>query len=341
MFQANKRRYIVEQLPLEQLFALLTDSGRRPLELRELCFVSQEQKFQRYLSFRSVAELRAKLAKKAWFLRELHIGAEYPVPCSLHSVLPLEPRARELVFDIDITDYAELRSCDCGAAKRVCQRCWGFLVAAMRFLDARLRGEFGFRLLLWEFSGRRGLHCWVFDAEARLCSEKERRRLLAALTDSPPPTEELVASTLEPELTRALGNGALEFRSAAVQHALSEALLRALPSADEAVQRFDQRPKYSELPAEVRRTLAWQLLRPRLDRRVTEQLNHLTRLPCSWHPETGNVCVPLEPARAHEFALNALPNLRTGEYLDRLREFFQPLFTLVQQHESEQQQQQQ
>lgn len=35
--------------------------------------------------------------------------------------------------------------------------------------------EFGFRCILWVFSGRRGMHCWVADPEARRLSNEVRQ----------------------------------------------------------------------------------------------------------------------------------------------------------------------
>ena len=87
----HKKHYLTELMPLEQLIGLFAATGEE-LQLRELCFVTLEQQYQRYLSFPSVQKLREQLCARAFHLRELHIGAEYNVPCSLRAELPLEPR---------------------------------------------------------------------------------------------------------------------------------------------------------------------------------------------------------------------------------------------------------
>jgi DNA primase small subunit len=104
-----------------------------------------------------------------------------PQPKDKKSLRPghLQPLKRELVFDIDMTDYDSIRTCCSG--KGICRRCWGFIAAAVTVLDRTLREDFGFNYILWVYSGRRGIHCWVSDREAMDLTDDQRKSIMGYL----------------------------------------------------------------------------------------------------------------------------------------------------------------
>uniref|UniRef100_A0A915E623 DNA primase n=1 Tax=Ditylenchus dipsaci TaxID=166011 RepID=A0A915E623_9BILA len=147
--------------------------------LREFVFILKDEIHMRYLSFKNVAELIEKLQRTS--PAKIDIGAVYnQPPCDRKKVSEFMAMERELVFDIDLTDYDSIRSCCSGTS--VCSKCWRFIVIAVKVLERLLRGHFGFRHMLWVFSGRRGVHCWVADEKARKLPNRGREALAKYLS---------------------------------------------------------------------------------------------------------------------------------------------------------------
>ena len=63
----------------------------------------------------------------------MDIGAVFTLPPREHATVKpgaFKPVERELVFDIDLTDYDEVRTC-CEGAK-ICPKCWSYMSMAMK-----------------------------------------------------------------------------------------------------------------------------------------------------------------------------------------------------------------
>jgi DNA primase small subunit len=136
------------------------------LSKREWSFTIEDDIYIRYQSFNDIKEIQAAIRKK--MPHKIDIGAVFTHPPKEHNSIASEqfrPTERELVFDIDMTDYDDIRTCCTGAD--ICYRCWPFMTMAIRVIDRALRDDFAFRHILWVYSGRRGIHCWVCDPAAR------------------------------------------------------------------------------------------------------------------------------------------------------------------------------
>lgn len=79
-----------------------------------------------------------------------------------------------------MTDYDDVRSCCSGAD--ICSRCWPLMTAAVKVVEHSLRNDFGFKHLLFVYSGRRGIHCWVCDKSAREMSGQARTAVIEYLS---------------------------------------------------------------------------------------------------------------------------------------------------------------
>ena len=189
-----------------------------------------------------------------------------------------------------MTDYDDIRTC-CNEAN-ICSKCWMFITTSTKIIDASLRNNFGFENIVWVYSGRRGVHCWIADSEALKMSSEERRAVV--MWFSPP------------------SNIKHPFLSESYEHC-KKLFLKLLTDMD-ILSKTDELIKL--VPATVRDQLKksmngcsnsiekWQCIKevcdaatcnsiilkhtwPRLDQNVSIGVNHLLKSPFCVHPKTG------------------------------------------------------
>jgi DNA primase small subunit len=154
------------------------NSSNKVFTRREFSFTLEpipgEEIYIRYQSFTNAQELEKAIQRRQ--PRKIDIGAVFthpPKDKQAYDPKLFHPVQRELVFDIDLTDYDDIRRCGCTGAK-ICSKCWTYMTMAVQVMDQGLKEDFGFEHVAWFYSGRRGVHAWVCDEEARMLSNEAR-----------------------------------------------------------------------------------------------------------------------------------------------------------------------
>lgn len=171
--------YYERLLPFKHIFKWLSHSPKatRDFTMREFAYEFRLGAYQRYNSYSSVDEFKKSVVSAN--PTRFEVGAVYTVNPKERKNLPksaMKPILKELVFDIDLTDYDEIRTC-CSKTD-ICKKCWRFIQVAAEIISVALREDFGFEHFVWVFSGRRGAHCWVSDRRARELDEAARKSIV-------------------------------------------------------------------------------------------------------------------------------------------------------------------
>ncbi len=167
---------------------------------REWSFTIEDDIYIRYQSFKDKNEMIAAIQKRQ--PHKIDLGAVFTAPPKDHLTVKPElfkTQERELVFDIDMTDYDDIRTCCTGA--NICHKCWPYMTMAVKVIDRALREDFAFKHILWIYSGRRGVHCWVCDPSARQLSNDARTAIVSYLSIEN--SEEFESGKIHPMMRRA------------------------------------------------------------------------------------------------------------------------------------------
>jgi len=331
-----------DHYPWNALVAFLTRHGD------ELCkreFAVEGAYYRRYVVAKDADELKREvLAMRG--LKSFHIGPVYTervVRSSVH--MDSWPVRRELVFDLDLTDYdfLTLETPEGDVDANACDKAWCVCAVGIFILQRLLKNAFGFQEFVVVYSGRRGAHLYVCDDKAMDLTDDVR----AAITDffkfvpsedgqrAHPSTRTVMVMH---ELTEALRHifeehfidelGLFETQDQRVTFVerlgFSEEYLPAV--ANLAVDVLDEsmtgramweflKTKVASLPQEWMRhriddmmlTYVW----PRIDAGVSRHLNHLLKAPFVAHPKTDRVAVPVNAVDYFRFAPCKVPSLDT------------------------------
>jgi len=346
--QADLRTYYDCLFPYDQLVRWLQYDDAGYFARREFSFTIGDDVYVRYKSFGDQKDLKGEIQRL--HPTKIDIGAVYTSKpresksAQAGTFLPLE---KELVFDIDMTDYDEVRMCCKGTD--VCLKCWKFVSVAIKILDAALREDLGFKFIFWVFSGRRGVHCWVCDRRARALTDEQRAGIVEYFQVIPRGKEGRLRSKtpvlrdvrdFHPAVWRAKELVERYFTEIVVdQHLLSsEATLKAFSSrlitdlrtvleqnvADhplndsesrwlcivEYIAQQDQNSPTTKAAKCNLYEIMFQYVYPCLDIEVSRKMNHLLKAPWVVHPKTGKLSVPIDPSTCETFDPHAVPTVK-------------------------------
>lgn len=285
----------------------------------------------RYLSFSNSEEMKKRISTLS--PQKIDIGAIYSYPPNNRQSISnqkFKPEERELVFDIDLTDYDDVRSC-CKEAE-ICNKCWSYINTALKVLREGLCEVFGFKDIFYIFSGRRGIHIWVCDERARVLSDIQRASVAEFFNVERGKGK--FESRIHPFLREIIPILEDQF----LNNGLSEIV------GDDVI--LDNYLKYYEDDVQLKENLKSELLKfqsnlidnrecfenmkelvnkkgvnainsynnslfdftyARLDINVSKLRNHLLKAPFCVHPKTGKICVAINPDKIDEFdAVNGL-----------------------------------
>jgi DNA primase small subunit len=172
------QKYYKEIFDSGELLSLI---GLSTFYRREFAFLLENDVFIRNISFKSTSELIQYMTKNP--VRRSYVGAVYEVPPTKKNTIQKIPwTSREFCFDLDINDYDPVRICGCRGKEQLCDYCWSLVQDATYFLDKSLKEDFGFKDIVWVFSGRRGMHAWVRDPIAGTLTQQQRNSIVNYLS---------------------------------------------------------------------------------------------------------------------------------------------------------------
>lgn len=256
------------------------------------------------------------------------------------------PLEKELVIDIDISDYNDVRTwCE---GNNVWAKWWKLMSIAVKIIEAALRDDFDFQNLLWVFSGRRGIHWWVCDVEARKLNNEARTAIVnylsvyvgnemscnfARIENPISPPYQRAKEIIQEDFTEIM----MRDQNILKDEKVRERLLKIVERTELEKKVKENWEDYTDYDDPQNSVNLWKVfftcvqkfpealgksykldpiasamftfVYPRLDLNVSKGINHLLKSPFWVHPKTGKICVPFDAQKVDEFDPNWCPTL--------------------------------
>ncbi|KAI2566454.1 DNA primase subunit 1 [Homo sapiens] len=312
--------YYRRLFPYSQYYRWLNYGGviKNYFQHREFSFTLKDDIYIRYQSFNNQSDLEKEMQKMNPY--KIDIGAVYSHRPNQHNTVKLgafQAQEKELVFDIDMTDYDDVRRC-CSSAD-ICPKCWTLMTMAIRIIDRALKEDFGFKHRLWVYSGRRGVHCWVCDESVRKLSSAVRSGIVEYLSlvkgGQDVKKKVHLSEKIHPFIRKSINiikkyfeeyalvnQDILENKEswdkilALVPETIHDELQQSFQKSHNSLQRWEHLKKVaSRYQNNIKNDkygpwLEWEIMLqycfPRLDINVSKGINHLLKSPFSVHPKT-------------------------------------------------------
>lgn len=320
IIQEKLRRYYEHHFKIADVLKYINDST---FSNREFGFELLSGKFTRNLSFKEPEKLHEFLIEKTPL--GVYVGAIFDPPPSWETPIHmLEWKGREFIIDIDLDVYDSVRTCECKGTKNMCYTCWELIPTAIKFIDETLKLDFGFDNREWFFSGRRGVHCWVFDEDALTLTDEQRASIIEYLSiikgetedariqergDLPDPLKERIYHLII--ATYLLEASEEELISVGFTNDHVKNVLNGRSSNKNPDLLLKQAIRGKKVTTRIK-TIYGNILRirfPRLDTKVSIDVNRLLRMPYSIHGKTGRVVRPIPVDKVESFDPFAEPSI--------------------------------
>lgn len=335
--------YYRRLFPYAQYYRWLNYGGvvKNYFQHREFSFTLKDDIYIRYQSFNNQSELEKEMQKMNPY--KIDIGAVYSHRPNQHNTVKLgafQAQEKELVFDIDMTDYDDVRRC-CSSAD-ICSKCWTLMTMAIHIIDRALKEDFGFKHRLWVYSGRRGVHCWVCDESVRKLSSAVRSGIVEYLSlvkgGQDVKKKVHLNEKIHPFVRKSIniikkyfeeyalvGQNILENKEswdkilALVPETMHDELQQSFQKHQNSLQRWEYLKKAASRYQNNSKNdkcgpwLEWEIMLqycfPRLDINVSKGINHLLKSPFSVHPNTGRISVPIDLQKVDQFDPFTVPTI--------------------------------